>query len=219
MTINIKIIGKILITVAIILFIYAILIFVLSRKNIAINTELNEEQQKYLFKNAIQYLNSSEDFATGSIEKDAMVKYSVAYMGIVDEYKNQVTYDYDNNIAIAKTESLMEIVKYIFDVQDINFKGLGFKQEKGYTYVSINTQGGDAKLYSYNKTIYNEQDNTYIAYINILDSMGANSMEQLQNPISSYEEEYVEAIMLFKYTIKENRKILLAFTIESAYSN
>lgn len=219
MIVNKKNIGITLILISILIFIYVMFVIGLSFKNKEVNEKLNEEQQKYLFKSAIQYLNISEDFETGSIEKEAMVKYSVAYMGIVDEYKNQVTYDYDNNIAIAKTESLMEIVKYIFDVQDINFKGLGFKQENGYTYVSINTQGGDAKLYSYNKTVYNEQDNTYVAYINILDSMGANSMEQLQNPISSYEEEYIEAVMLFKYTVKENRKILLAFTIESAYSN
>ncbi len=219
MAISRKNLGKLLIIISLLLFIIAIIVVTLPEKNAKINEKLNEEQQKYLFKSAHKYLTISNNLVNGSIEPEAMIRFALAYMQTLEGYKERITYDAENDISIAKYEDVKKYVDFIFDIKDINIGDTELKLVNEYIYIPTNTQGGDAKIYSYNKTAYNEQENTYVAYIDILESIGPTSIEQLQNPLSSYPEEYVIATMMFKYTVREDRKVLLAFNIETEYGD
>lgn len=215
MSINRKSIGMIFIGVAVLIFTFVILILSIPTKNIEINRKLNKLEQKNLFKNAVKYLDISNDLRSGSIKQESMVKFALSYMETIAEYSEKITYDEDNNLAIANAAIIIEIVNDIFDVQLADVETLGFKLSNGNIYITINPQGGDAKLYSYDRTEYNAKDNTYIAYVNILTALGSDSMEQLEDPLSSYSKENMEGTMMFKYKLKDDRKILLAFNIQS----
>lgn len=209
-------IGIILIIFAIVIFIVIILKIIPKQKAeiTEANIELSQEQTIYLLKHLEKDLTSSDNLAEYSFSTDEMVKFALAYAEVVEDYKSEIKYDEENAIAIIDIKHISKVVSHIFDVDTLDTSKITYKMENGNVYIPLNLQGGDAQVYKYKKTEYNEENNTYIVHIDCLELMGEWDQSVL-NEESEYNEEDALYTLLIKYKIIDGRKVLLAYTLKS----
>lgn len=179
------------------------------------NVELREEQMINLLKSAQKNLKCSASLQSNHFSDDEMVKFAISYMEIANKYTSSLTYDESNETIIVDITHLPEMIEYIFGVKVTDFSDLGYKLENNKLYVRSNFQGGDAQIYKYKETQYDEQQDVYVAYIDCLEVNGAMYQEVLKSEYIEYDMASVIGTMVFKYRVVGNRKILLAYNCVS----
>lgn len=214
MNINMKYIK--IIIVIIILFVLSLIIsFVITKLNVSKiankNEILDETGILDLMKYSSYYLNTSENLEYESITDDAKVGFSMAYV-IVLEPEYDIFFDYENYLAKIDVSKVNEISNYIFNSTP-NYNNVSYEVEDGYVYVPILPTLGDAKVYKYYKEEYNKQEDTYITYIDVLESTVSELSEIKKTDNIDYDRDYVVSQLQFKYKIVNDRKVLVAFNV------
>lgn len=212
-------IGILLIIFAAIIFIIAIYISIPKRQTDQqrIDVELNNEQLKFLIKEMTKYLHSSENINNNtSFTEDEMLNFAFSYMAFLDKDGTNTKIDEENSMGIVSLNAVEEYVTYIFGIEDLNLENISYEIDQDTVYIPLNLQGGDAQVYKYKNTTYNQTTGEYIAYIDCLEVMSAEDLSNLMTK-SEYNEEDVVFTLLIKYKVVGNRKILLAYTYESNF--
>lgn len=174
------------------------------------NKELSEEQNISLIKKATQSLNMSDTLAIGSITNDSMIKFSVGYMELFNEYSEYFKYDEENFLIIANIQKVEEMVQHIFNKQ-IDYSNVTYNKDKDNIYVPVEMTGGDAQIYKYRETLYDKETKTYIANIDCLEPSIGN-YEQLSNyDKTNYSSTDVIGTIQIKYEEVKGNRILLAY--------
>lgn len=214
MNINMKYIK--IIIVIIILFVLSLIIsFVITKLNVSKiankNKILDTNQILDLMKYSSYYLKTSENLEYGSITDESKVGFSYAYV-ITTEPEYDIYIDYENYLAKIDVSKVNEISNYIFD-NTPNYNNVSYEVEDGYVYVPILPTLGDAKVYKYYKEEYNKQEDTYITYIDVLESTVSELSEIKKTDNIDYDRDYVVSQLQFKYKIVNDRKVLVAFNV------
>lgn len=212
--------GVILIIIATIIFIIAFCMYINSNKNeneneikVKINHELNEEKKIYLLKNIEKYLQPSSNLEENSFSSEEMISFAASYMEVDDKYREKLLYNDEGNIITVNKNDILEVVEYIFGVNQIDFNTLSYKTTERDILVPINIQGGDVQIYKYKTTQYDEAQNVYIVHIDCLELDGRLDKSLLSASQVEYDEQDVIYKILLKYKIVDDRKILLAYDI------
>lgn len=208
---------KIYIIIAIIILFIVLVIVVLNKiltmKPINSNKVLNTNQYVDLMKYSSYYLNTSKTLEEGSISDEAMVGFSFAYI-LVLEKDTDIEFDYQEYLAKISIDRINNISEYIFNTKP-NYNNVSYKIENQYIYVPILPTLGDTQIYKYNSEIFDKNTNTYVAYIDVLESSVSEISDLRKDTNISYDKDYVISQLQFKYRIVNNRKILTSFNVEN----
>lgn len=197
---------KILLVILIILF-----VIMLIRLNInsekkeqkTINEELSTDKLIYLMKAATQTLNRSENLLDNSITDESMIKFATEYL-----FGKNITYT--DKYIVANIVDVEEAVEYIFD-RKINFSNVTYTVQSSSIYIPIYPISTDVKTYKFKYREYDENENTYISYIDCLESSFSQYSEIVDSSTTEYSDNNVIRTLVFKYKIKDGRKILLSY--------
>jgi len=210
-----KNIGIICIGIGILVIIIAIILAIpKSPSNVEkINAELNEEKLQVMLKDMFKYLPQAKDINNPEqYDLDNMISYAFSYIGCLNE--NNVQIDEENALGITKIDLIKENVNYLFDVLNVDLSKSTFEIKDGKIYIPLNLQGGDAQIYKYVETLHYETTGEYIATIDCLEPTSADDVTILLEK-TEYNKDAVIATLRIKYKIVNNRKVLLAYTVES----
>lgn len=206
-----------IIIVIIILFVLSLIIsFVIDR--ISINKVANKnktlETNQYidLMKYTSYYLNSSENLEIGSITDEAKVGFSLAYVLVADSEYEELYLDNDNYIAKIDISKINEISEYIFDSIP-NYNNVSYEVQNGYVSVPILPTLGDTQVYKFYKEEYSKEEDTYITYIDILETTVSEFSDIKKTDNIDYDRDYVISQLQFKYKILNDRKVLVSFNV------
>ena len=199
--------------ISIILFVVVLVITLINpNKQENINEELNTAQVIALLKHTMYDLNVSSTLQEGSITTDSMIKFALSYMGIYGGYN--ISYTENNTTAIANKQDIKQVVSYIFGKQ-VDFTDISFKTTANSIYVPINRAGTDAQIYKFKSKEYDESEDTYTAYIDVLEVGALRFSEIIEGSVTEYDESDVMFTFAFKYKVEQGRNILMAYNIIS----
>ena len=174
------------------------------------NTTMSTEKMVNLLKYAPYDLTKSDTLTTGSITEDSMISFATDYMMVNGEFTSYLNFDDDNNVTIVNKEKLEQVVFLLFN-KKINYNNVSYNIDGLNIFVPNKINGGDMQVYKYNKEEYDTNSDTYLIYIDVLET-GSNRLVKLTDPsVTDYDEAEVIYTMIFKYKIVDGRKIILAF--------
>lgn len=200
-----KLLG-ILLIILLIIFVILIIFNILNKETNekkAYNKEIQKVDISELMRCARGTLNSSENLEINSITDESMVKFAVKYMA---GYNTK----YHDNMIIVELKPLEETVQYIFD-RKINFEKINFKHDNEYVYIPDYPISTDVQIYKFNRNEYDEKNDWYIIYIDCLEATPSRLQELDNYKVIDYTADEVISTLVFKYRVKEDRKILLSY--------
>ena len=206
-----KILKNILIVLAV-GFVIMLIINIIPKNKQEVNEFLSMAESKDLLKYLRYDLNKSENLQEGSITDEAMVKASFSYMLVFSENKDKIEYDYENFLAKVSKNNINEIALKMFN-KKIDYSKITFNMDGEYINVPILPTTGDMQVYKYNRTEYNKETNTYIAYIDCLEPQYDELGKLIEPSETKYSETSVIATMVFKYKEIDGRRVLIAYNM------
>ena len=202
------------ITFIVLLLIFVIALVVMNikpeqREKEKVNKALSNEQISMLVKRARDDLTKTKNLEVGSITDESMIIFASDYISVEDSNSLVYTEEY----TIANVSDIEEKVLYIFDKQ-IDYSKVSFEIMDGQIYIPVFLRSTDAQVYKFRTREYNEQQDVYTAYIDCLEPSPDQYTELSEAAVTEYNPDKVINTMIFKYRVKEGRKILLAFGVQ-----
>lgn len=203
--------GVIFIVLLVIFIIMVVMVVLNPNEQVKSNKELNETQIVALLKRTTQDLTKSNTLQNYSFTNDSMIRFAFSYMGLIGKYN--VSYKDNGSTAIVNKSDIEEVAKYIFDRQ-VDFGTTSYIIDATKIYIPINL-GGDAQIFKYKTKEYDELEDTYKVYIDVLE-VGASKYSELEpSNVTKYDTNDVIFTMVFKYKEQDGRRILLAYNVIS----
>lgn len=199
--------------ISIIIFIVMIITMITKPSEVeSANKKLNTTQVIALLKHTMYDLTRSATLQTESITMDSMIKFALSYMGVDSNYL--VSYTDNNTMAVVNKQDIIDIVNYIF-ARDVDFTTTEYKTTSSSIYIPVNRVGTDAQIYKLRTKEYDEAEDTYIAYIDVLEVGMGQFSELVENSVTDYDESDVMFTQVFKYKVEQGRNILIAYNLIS----
>ena len=170
------------------------------------NTELSTDKMIALLKYARPVLTHSDSLEIGSITDEDMITFAGYYISL-DNNKNL---NYFDEYKTANITDIEEAISYIFDEQ-VDYSKVSFKVENNIIYIPKCYISTDMQVYKFNKRVYDEKQQVYISYIDCLEMGPSRYTELSPDSVTEYDRDSVVNTLVFKYRIKDGRKVLLAF--------
>lgn len=175
-----------------------------------INNTLSTDQMINLLKYANYHLRDFDVEQSTQLDEKYMVLFALDYIQVA---KQNVKIEYTSEYRIVLKTAIDEAVKHIFD-KSIDYSKLEFELKDDKVYVTNYPIGTDAQIYKFKTREYDEKAGIYTVYIDCLEASGSDFSEIIEGSVTEYEEKYVFSTMVFKYIEKENRRVLLAYSLE-----
>jgi len=214
---NKKKIGLIVVVIGVICIIMGI-ISIIPKKQPEINhidVALNDKQLQFLIKEMQKYLSPAEDINKAEpFTEQEMIQFAFSYIAYLDSTGSKTSIDENTSIGIASVQDIKTNVTHLFGVDNIDMNKVEYEVKDEKIYIPLNLQGGDAQIYKYKKTTYNDSTKEYIAEIACLDISSPDDKSTLLET-SEFNEENVICTLSIKYKVVDGRKVLLAYSIHS----
>lgn len=206
---------KIILIVLIIAFVITVVISILNynpekKQKQEANNKLNTDQMLALLKYAQYHLVEFDNLTLNTLSDEYMILFALDYLQVTEGYnKFKAT---DESI-IVKILDIEQAVKTVFN-KEIDYSKVTFRVSGDEIFVPIYPIGTDAQIYKFRSREYNETQDVYTVYIDCLEVGTSKYSELIEGSVTEYNKNDVLRTMVFKYTEKEGRRILLAYNIE-----
>ena len=209
-----NIIG-VLLAICIVAFLVTLVIIIINndpakKEKEEINNKLSTDQMINLLKYANYHLRDFNELKSIKMDEKYMVLFALDYIQVA---KQDIKIEYTSEYRIVLKTAIDEAVKHIFD-KSIDYSNLEFELKDDKVYVTNYPIGTDAQIYKFKTREYDETTGIYTVYIDCLEANGSDFSEIVEGSVTEYEEEYVFSTMVFKYLEKENRRVLVAYSLE-----
>lgn len=196
----------IILLIVLLIAVVVIIVNLVSNKGGSISVSINEDQEQQIYRYMHENLNTSAELKNDIFTSDSMLQFAYSFMTLTNTYEEHIVFDENESVAKIERKYITEVVEYIFG-KKLDVRSLTCEVVGNIIYVPIRIEKGDVRIYEYKSSTYDENADTYIAYVDCIEP----TIQYLETGNYNYND--IISTLEIKYSQQEEKRTLLSFNV------